>query len=132
MVDKSSAGGSNRYRKLSDVGMSERLFSWDKVQSEIVSAENEYLEIARSLSAANKNIEQLKREIAKLTAKYNPAAAESAQLSEKLAEETAAHKLLKDSYEANTKNWAEDAEYKESTIRQQEEALAAQKNQISR
>lgn len=129
MVDNSSAGGSNRYRKLSGIGVSERVFSWGKVQSEIVSAENEYLEIAGSLSAANKNIEQLKHEIAELTAKYNQTAAE---LSEKLAEETAAHELLKDNYEANTKSWAEDEACKETTIHQQEETIAAQKNQIAR
>lgn len=132
MVDNTSAGGSNRYRKLSGIGVSERLFSWGKIQSEIVSAENEYLEIAGTLSAANKNIEQLKREIAELTAKYTQAAEESARLSEKLAEETAAHELLKESYEANTKNWAEDEACKETTIHQQEETITSQKKQIAR
>ena len=132
MVDNTSAGGSSRYRKLSGVGVSERLFSWGKVQSEIISAENEYLEMAGSLSAANKNIEQLKRDIAELTAKYHQATAKSAQLSEKLAEETTAHELLKDSYEVNTKNWAADEECKETTIHKQEELLSSQKAQIAR
>lgn len=133
MVDNNnSAGGSNRYRRLSGIGVQERMFSWGKVQSEIVSAENEYLEIAGSLSTANKNIEQLKREIAELTAKYDQAVAESARFLEKLAEETAAHELLKESYEANTKNWAEDGENKETIIEEQQTTLNAQETRLAR
>ncbi|MDR0438741.1 MAG: hypothetical protein LBH02_00785 [Methanocalculaceae archaeon] len=131
MIDNISAGNSNRYRKLSEIGISKRLFFWGKIQSEIVSAGNEYLEIARSLSSANKNIEQLEREIAELTTKYNQAIAESTRLSEKLIEETTAHELLMDSYEINTKNWAEDGKFKENKICKQEENLVSQKNQIS-
>lgn len=132
MVDNTSTGGSNRYQKLSGSGISERLFSWGKVQSEIVSAENEYLEIAGSLSSANRNIEQLKREIAGLTAQYQQATAESAALSEKLAGETAAHQLLKDNYEANTRNWAKDEAVKAETIEQQQATLSFQKIEITR
>jgi len=131
MVDKNSVGDSNRYRKLSKVRISERLFSWGKVQSEIVSAERDYLEVAGSLSAANRSIEQLKREIAELTAKYNQASAESSQLSEKLVSETAAHELLQGNYEASIKSWAEDKAGKETVIRKQEETIATQKKQIA-
>ena len=45
----------------------------------------------------------------------------SAQLSEKLEDETAAHELLKDSYEANMKNWMADEECNETIIHNQEE-----------
>jgi chromosome segregation ATPase len=131
MIDNSSAGNSNRYRKLSESGISKRLFFWGEIQSEIVSAENEYIEIVRSLFAANKNIEQLKHEITGLTTKYNQAIAESTRLSERLAEETTAHELLMDSYEINTKNWAEDGILKENKICKQEKNLVSQKNQIS-
>ena len=70
MVEKRSAESSNRYRIISGSSVTERLFSWGKVQSEITSAENEYQELAESLSAANTAIEQLRREISELTAKY--------------------------------------------------------------
>ncbi|MDR3102514.1 MAG: hypothetical protein LBU24_04765 [Methanocalculaceae archaeon] len=112
MADNNSAGGPNRYRKLSGIGILKRLFSWDKVQYEIVLAENEYLEIAGSLSTANKNIERFKYEIADFT--------------EKLAKEIAAHELLKDSYETNSKNWAEDAECKAVALKKQQMALEAE------
>ena len=132
MVDNNTAGGSSRYRKLSGAGVSERLFSWRKVQSEIISAANEYLEIAGSLSSANRTIDQLKREIASLTAKYEQATAESAQLTEKLAEETSAHQLLKDNYEANSKNWSDDGKAKETAFHDQQTELAAKKAEIRR
>jgi DNA repair exonuclease SbcCD ATPase subunit len=132
MVDNNSGGYSNRYRKISGFGVLDRIFFWENVQSEIISAENEYLEIAGSLSAVNKNIEQLKHEIIELTAKYNQATVDSSRLSERLAEETSAHELLMDSYEINTKSWAEDGEFKESTIHKQEEIIVSQKGQISR
>ncbi|MDV0443548.1 hypothetical protein [Methanorbis rubei] len=132
MVDNNTTGGSDRYRKLSGAGVSERLFSWGKVQSEIVSAENEYLEIANSLSSANRNIDQLKCENAALTEKYEQATIQFIQLSEKLAGETIAHQLLKDSYEANSQNWSDDEKIKELEIHNQHIELAAKMSEISR
>ncbi|MDV0441366.1 hypothetical protein [Methanorbis furvi] len=132
MVDNNTAGGSGRYRKVSSAGISERLFSWGKVQSEIVSAENEYLQIAGSLAEANKNIDQLKRENAALTTKYEQATTQFTQISEKLAEETIAHQLLKESYEANSQNWSDDDKVKELELHNQQTELAAKKSEISR
>ena len=132
MVEKRSAESSNRYRIISGSSVTERLFSWGKVQSEITSAENEYQELAESLSAANTAIEQLRREISELTAKYNLATAESAQIAERLAKETSAHEELENYCKSSTKIWEEERERSQQTIAEQEKALADQSSRISR
>ena len=132
MVEKRSAESSNRYRIISGSSVTERLFSWGKVQSEITSAENEYQELAESLSAANTAIEQLRREISELTAKYNLATAESAQIAERLAKETSAHEELENYCKSSTKTWEEERERSQQTIAEQEKALADQSSRISR
>ena len=132
MVEKRSAESSNRYRIISGSSVTERLFSWGKVQSEITSAENEYQELAESLSAANTAIEQLRREISELTAKYNLATAESAQIAERLAKETSAHEELENYCKSSTKTWEEERERSQQTIAEQKKALADQSSRISR
>ena len=138
MADTSSTGGQARYRKILGSDFSERLFSWGKIQSELESAENEYLQLAASLSSANKNIEDMECRIADLQAKYHTATQESRELSEKLAEETTAHRCLQENYESDTRNWAEEASVqtsaltgKESEISSLKSALLAKENEIS-
>ncbi|HJK04676.1 MAG TPA: hypothetical protein O0X65_01105, partial [Methanocorpusculum sp.] len=132
MVEKRSAESSNRYRIISGSSVTERLFSWGKVQSEITSAENEYQELAESLSAANTAIEQLRREISELTAKYNLATAESAQIAERLAKETSAHEELENHCISSTKSWEEERASNQQTIEEQKKTLADQSSRISR
>ena len=130
MVEKRSAESSNRYRIISGSSVTERLFSWGKVQAEVISAENEYQELADSLSAANTNIEQLRREISELTAKYNLATAESAQIAERLAKETAAHEELENHCISSTKSWEEERASNQQTIEEQKKPLAEQNSRI--
>ena len=130
MVEKRSAESSNRYRIFSGSSVTERLFSWGKVQAEVISAENEYQELADSLSAANTNIEQLRREISELTAKYNLATAESAQIAERLAKETAAHEELENHCISSTKSWEEERASNQQTIEEQKKTLAEQNSRI--
>lgn len=130
MVEKRSAESSNRYRIISGSSVTERLFSWGKVQSEITSAENEYQELAESLSAANTAIEQLRREISELTAKYNLATAESAQIAERLAKETSAHEELENYCKSSTKTWEEERASNQQTIEEQKKTLAEQNSRI--
>ena len=108
MVEKRSAESSNRYRIISGSSVTERLFSWGKVQSEITSAESE------------------------LTAKYNLATAESAQIAERLAKETSAHEELENYCRSSTKTWEEERERSQQTIAEQEKILADQSSRISR
>ncbi|HJK31335.1 MAG TPA: hypothetical protein O0X53_01780, partial [Methanocorpusculum sp.] len=130
MVEKRSAESSNRYRIISGSSVTERLFSWGKVQAEVISAENEYQELADSLSAANTNIAQLRREISELTAKYNLATAESAQIAERLAKETAAHEELENHCISSTKSWEEERASNQQTIEEQKKTLAEQNSRI--
>mgnify|MGYP004446583005 FL=1 len=138
MADTSSTGGQARYRKIFGSDFSERLFSWGKIQSELESAENEYMQLAASLSSVNKNIEELERRIADLQAQYHAATQESRELSEKIAEKTAAHQCLQENYEADTRNWADEAAVqalaltkRESDISSLKSALQEKENEIS-
>lgn len=106
MAEKKSGGGTTRYRKIAESGFSDRLFSWKKVQSEVDSAEREYIKIAKSLSAANRNIEALEANVSELNKEIQTEKKKSAELSKKLEEELTAHELLKANYEADTKNWS--------------------------